>query len=122
MPWKCNRLVWGDYKQKKITYKLANYLNKTNYKGHCDGLPSTSNALESKHRHIKAEPLLQQAKPLKQFLEISKFMIRNWSLDYKPDYYNIQNNTKYNNPNLKSFAYYPDYTEKVGYISKKSIT
>ncbi len=50
------------------------------------------------------------AKPLKQFLEISEFMIRNWSLEYKPDYYNIQNNTKYNNPNLKSFAYYPDYT------------
>ena len=95
---------------KKNIYKLANDLNKTNYKGYCDGLPSTSNALESKHRHIKAEPLLQQAKPLKQFLEISKFMIRNWSLDYKPDYYNIQNNTKYNNPNLKSFAYYPDYT------------
>lgn len=38
------------------------------YEGHVEGIPSTSNALEGTHKHIKLEPLLKTKKPLRHFL------------------------------------------------------
>ena len=51
--------------------------------GHCEGLPSTSNALESQHKHIKTHPLLKQARSLGPFLEIIKDVIKKGPLIIK---------------------------------------
>jgi len=70
---------------------------------------------KSQHKHIKTHPLLKQARALGPFLEIIKDVIKNWSLDYKESYVNILNNAQYENPNMKSFALFPTYSDKYMY-------
>ena len=56
-----------------------------------------------------------QARALGPFLEIIKDVIKNWSLDYKESYVNIINNAEYENPDIKSYALFPTYSDKYMY-------
>ena len=54
------------------------------YEGYAEKTPSTNNALESNNRVIKDNGTLRARLDLRLFLNTTKQIIRNWSLDHNP--------------------------------------
>ena len=87
-------------------YFQSTYLSERSfgwYEGHALGHPSTSNSIESTHRHIKLDKDLIVKKSLRHFLScMERGLIYNWSMHYNP----------HENPNVRSFACKPTIETK----------
>ena len=73
------------------------------YEGFDINAPSTSNAIESTHKHIKNDKDLVVKKPLRQFLPcVSSGLVHNWSMKYNAD----------ENPNVLEISSSPTISNK----------
>ncbi len=89
----------ASYNTSKWCYGRSNDL----YEGYAVDAPSTSNSIESTHKHIKTDKDLTTKKPLRQFLGVtSSGLIHNWSMKYNPE----------GNPNVLEFSKVPTLENK----------
>lgn len=81
------------------------------FEGHCTGVPSTSNSIESTHRVMKDVENLRNRQSLQVFLnKLPNGLIHEWSISRNPE----------NNPNVKTFSTKPvigkkDWDEAFGW-------